>query len=93
MFSIEEINKFKVEINKLLTHSFDKEFVEMILNQFQLETCLNNDARILDSEIRKYLNNEILTSDNEVLLTAIVKGTIVFNYKSKFGEFLAQRGK
>mgnify|MGYP001229665999 FL=1 len=92
MFSIEEINKFKVEINKLLTHSLDKEFVDMILNQFQLETCLNNDARILDSEIRKYLESS-LTPTDEVLLKAIVKGTIVFNYKSKFGEFLAQRGK
>jgi hypothetical protein len=92
MFSIEEINKFKVEINKLLTHSFDKEFADMILNQFQLETCLNNDALILDSEIRKYLDSSLTTTD-EVLLKAIVKGTIVFNYKSKFGEFLAQRGK
>ena len=93
MFSIEEINKFKVEINKLLTHSLDKEYVDVILNQLQLETSLNIDACILDSEIRKYLNSEVLTSDNEALLTAIVKGTIVFNYKSKFGEFLAQRGK
>ena len=92
MFSIEEINKFKVEINKLLTHSFDKEFADMILNQFQLEICLNNDAHILDSEIRKY-SESLLTPTDEKLLTAIVKGTITFNYKSKCGEFLAQHGK
>lgn len=93
MFSIEEINKFKVEINKLLTHSFDKELVDVILNQLHFEIGLNNDTRILNTEIRKYLNNEVLTPDNETLLTAIVKGTITFNYKSKFGEILAMYGK
>ena len=91
MFSVEEINKVKVEINKVLTHSLDKEYVDVILNPLQLETSLNNDACILDSEIRKYLES-LLTPTDEVLLKAIVKGTIVFNYKSKFGEFLAQRG-
>lgn len=91
MFSIEEINKFKVEIDKLLSHSFDKELVDVILNQFQLEICLNNDARILDSEIRKYLES-LLTPTDEKLLKAIVKGTIAFNYKAKFGEVLAQYG-
>lgn len=93
MFSIEEINEFKVEAKKLLGHSFDEELVGVILNQLHFEIGLNNDARILNTEIRKYMNNEVLTSDNEVLLTAIVKGTITFNYKSKFGEILAQYGK
>ena len=93
MFSIEEINKFKAEAEKLLSHSFDKELVDVIVNQFHFEIGLNNDAQILNTEIRKYLNNEALPLNNEVLLTAIVKGTITFNYKSKFGEVIAKYGK
>lgn len=93
MFSIEEINKFKAEAEKLLGHSFDKELVDVIFSQLRFEISLNNDAQILNTEIRKYLSNAVLTSDNEALLTAIVKGTITFNYKSKFGEILAQYGK
>ena len=40
MFSLEEINEFKVEAEKLFSHSFDKESVSVILNQLHFEIGL-----------------------------------------------------
>ena len=90
MFSTEEISEFKVEAKKLFSSCFDKETAEVMIKQFQFEIALNHDAEFLEMEIRKYLES-LLTPNDEILLKAIVKGTIVFNYKSKIGEFLAQR--
>jgi hypothetical protein len=91
MFSIEEINDFKVEANKLFSSWFDKETAEGMVKQFQFEIALNHDAKFLEAEIRKYLNSSFDYSHNEDFIKAIVKGTTVFNYKSKISEFLANR--
>lgn len=92
MFSVEEIAKFTSEVKRLFSLCFDEDMVKMLLAKFNFEHALNHDAELLTSEIDNFLMYQ-QSEYNKDLLNAIAKGTVIFNYKAKIGEFLSESNK
>lgn len=88
MFSNKEISDFNLETEKILDNHFEKDLVQHLLRTFNFGVALNRDAKILETEIRKFSDHSF---SDENMLNCIVKGITVFNYKSELGKFIASQ--